>query len=156
MVSRRSGRIVNIGSIVGTVPTPWAGSYCASKAMVHAMSDALRVELKPFGVRVIKVLPGAVRSNFGRATTGRLGMQEWKLYGEFKEAIAERARASQGARATDAGEVARHVARKVLSPKPPRQIAFGHMTGLFAVLRLSPVLSDWFFTRRFGLNKKLY
>lgn len=153
MISRRAGRIVNIGSIVGTVPTPWAGSYCASKAMVHAVTDVLRVELKPFGVDVIKVLPGSVRSNLGRANTERLGAQDWKLYGEFKEAIAERARASQGGRATDAGEFARHVVGKVLSPKPPRQIVFGHMTGLFAVLALSPVLSDWFFARRFGLKK---
>lgn len=155
MISRQSGCIVNIGSIVGTVPTPWAGSYCASKAMVHAMSDSLRLELKPFGIHVIKVLPGAIKSNFGKANTEKLGLQEWKLYGEFKEAIAERARASQGTRATDASELARHVARKVLSHKPPRQIVFGHMTGLFAVLGLSSTLSDWFFAGRFGLNKKL-
>lgn len=156
MISRHSGRIVNVGSIAGTVPTPWAGSYCASKAMVHAMSDTLRVELKPFGIHVIKVLPGAIRSNLGRANTEKLGVQEWKLYGEFKEAIAERARASQGTRSTDAGELARHVVKKVLSSKPPRQVVYGRMTGLFAVLSWSPIwVADWFFAKRFGLNKKI-
>ncbi|XP_008798925.1 short-chain dehydrogenase ptmH-like [Phoenix dactylifera] len=156
MSSRRSGRIVNMGSVVGSVPTPWAGSYCASKAAVHAVSDALRVELRPFGVHVVKVRPGSVRSNLGRANEERLGRQEWRLYKGFEAAIAERARASQGTKATDAGIFARHVARKVLSPRPPREIAFGHMTGLFAVLAWSPAwVRDWFFAKRFGLDKKL-
>lgn len=156
MASRRSGRIVNIGSVVGTAPTPWAGSYCASKAAVHAMSHALRVELRPFGIDVVLVLPGAIRSNFGTASMDGLGRQDWKLYKDFKEAIAERARASQTGRATDAGSLARHVVRKVLSPKPPKQIVFGHMTGLFALLAWSPLwVRDLFFSNRFNLNKKL-
>uniref|UniRef100_A0A2N9G0C3 Uncharacterized protein n=1 Tax=Fagus sylvatica TaxID=28930 RepID=A0A2N9G0C3_FAGSY len=94
MASRHSGNIVNVGSIVGMVPTPWAGSYCASKAAVHAMSNTLRVELRPFGINVVRVLPGAVRSNLGRANIERLENHDWKIYKEFKEAIAERARAS--------------------------------------------------------------
>lgn len=156
MASRRSGRIVNIGSVVGTAPTPWAGSYCASKAAVHAMSHAMRVELRPFGIDVVLVLPGAIKSNFGSANMDKLGNQDWRLYKDYKEAIAERARASQTGKATDAGSLARHVVRKVLSPKPPRQITFGHMTGLFALLNWSPLWArDLFFSKRFNLNKKL-
>ncbi|KAA8522575.1 hypothetical protein F0562_013064 [Nyssa sinensis] len=115
MASRRSGSIVNVGSVVGRVPTPWAGSYCTSKAAVHAMSNTLRVELKPF----------------------------------------ERAGASQGSKSTDATVFAKHVVKKVLSPRPPKQIVFGHMTGLFAVLSWSPLwVRDLFFANRFKLNKK--
>ncbi|KAJ4846313.1 hypothetical protein Tsubulata_007457 [Turnera subulata] len=156
MASRRSGSIVNIGSVVGRVPTPWAGSYCASKSAVHAMSSTLRVELKPFGINVVLVVPGAIRSNLGKANTERLANQDWKLYKDFKEAIAERARASQGGKATDATLLARHVANKVLSPRPPKQIIYGHMTGLFAVLSCSPLwVRDLFFATRFNLNKKV-
>ncbi|XXG48870.1 hypothetical protein AAC387_Pa02g3198 [Persea americana] len=156
MASQRSGRIVNIGSVVGTAPTPWAGSYCASKAAVHAMSHAMRVELRPFGIDVVLVLPGAIKSNFGSANMDKLGNQDWRLYKDYMEAIAERARASQTGKATDAGLLARHVVRKVLSPKPPRQITFGHMTGLFALLAWSPLwVRDLFFSKRFNLNKKL-
>jgi NAD(P)-dependent dehydrogenase (short-subunit alcohol dehydrogenase family) len=156
MASRGSGTIVNIGSVVGKVPTPWAGSYCASKAAVHAMSNTLRVELKPFGINVVLVLPGAIRSNFGSASVERLGNHDWKLYEDFKEAIVERAKASQGGKATDATIFARHVAKKVLSPRPPRQIMFGHMTGLFAMLSCSPLwVRDLFFSTRFNLNKKV-
>ncbi|KAM7520376.1 hypothetical protein LguiB_019338 [Lonicera macranthoides] len=102
MASQRSGCIVNIGSVVGKVPTPWAGAYCASKAAVHAMSSALRLELRPFSINVVVVVPGAIRSNIGKDSTERLANCEWKLYKEFEEAIAERARASQGGKATDA------------------------------------------------------
>ncbi|KAI6695053.1 hypothetical protein NL676_022763 [Syzygium grande] len=156
MAARRSGNIVNVGSVVGTVPTPWGGSYCSSKAAAHAMTDALRLELRPFGINVIKVVPGAIRSNFGSATTEKLRAHEWSLYKPFTEAIAERGGASQSAKSTDAVMFARHVVNKILSPRPPRQIVFGHMTGLFAVLSWSPLwVRDLFFSNRFGLNRKL-
>ncbi|XP_031275285.1 short-chain dehydrogenase ptmH-like [Pistacia vera] len=156
MASRRSGSIVNVGSVVGRVPTPWAGSYCASKAAVHAISSTLRLELRPFGINVVIVMPGAIRSNFGSNSIEKLGNNDWKLYKDFKDSIAERAKASQGGKATDATVFARHVAKKVLSPRPPKQIVFGHMTGLFAVLSWSPIwVRDLFFSNLFNLNKKL-
>ncbi|MCL7032958.1 hypothetical protein MKW94_008989 [Papaver nudicaule] len=155
MASKRCGRIVNIGSVVGKVPTPWAGSYCSSKAAVHAMSDTLRVELKPFGIDVILVIPGAIRSNLGEANVERLKGYECNLHKEFKDDIVERAKASQTGKATDATIFARHVVSKVLSPKPPKQIVFGHMTCLFALLSWSPLwVRDRFFSNRFDLNKK--
>ncbi|CAK9184124.1 unnamed protein product [Ilex paraguariensis] len=156
MAAQGSGSIVNVGSVVGRVPTPWAGSYCASKAAVHAISNTLRVELRPFGINIVLVVPGSVRSNFGSNSTEKLENYDWKLYKDFKEAIAERARASQGGKATDAAVFARHVVKKVLSPRPPKQIILGHMTGLFAILSWSPLWArDLFFSTRFKLNKKL-
>ncbi|XP_050205337.1 short-chain dehydrogenase ptmH-like [Mercurialis annua] len=156
MASKRKGIIVNVGSVVGLVPTPWAGSYCASKAGVHAMSHTLRVELKPFGINVVLVIPGAIRSNFGSATLEKLGNSDWKLYKDFKDSIAKRANSSQGSKSTDASIFARHVVKKVLSSKPPKQIVFGHMTCLFGLLSWSPLwVRDLFFSTRFNLNKKV-
>ncbi|GJM95056.1 hypothetical protein PR202_ga11752 [Eleusine coracana subsp. coracana] len=156
MAARRSGRVVNVGSVVGTAATPWAGPYCASKAAVHAATDALRLELRPFGVHVVKVVPGAVRSGLGRANAAQLVKREWRMYGAFEAAIEERARASQSGRAMDAGVFARHVARRVMSPRPPREIVYGHMTLLFAALASSPAwVRDAFFTRRFGLHNQI-
>jgi short-subunit dehydrogenase len=60
----RSGRIVNIGSMGGRITFPVGGFYHATKYAVEAISDALRVEVKPFGIDVILVEPGMVRSNF--------------------------------------------------------------------------------------------
>ncbi|XP_062072967.1 short-chain dehydrogenase virD-like [Humulus lupulus] len=150
------GTIVNVGSVVGRVPTPWAGSYCASKATVHAFTETLRVELRPFDINVVLVVPGAVRSNLGNAAMEKLRGIEWKLYKGYKEAIEERARASQVGKATEARIFARHVVKKVLKPKPPKHIVFGHMTCLFAFFSWSPLwVRDSFFAKRFKLNNKL-
>ncbi|EYU41371.1 hypothetical protein ABFS82_12G022400 [Erythranthe guttata] len=151
MVRSGGGIIVNVGSVVGKVPTPWAGSYCASKAYVHAVSHALRVELTPFNIKVILVYPGAIRSNFGQNYTSN---RDWRMYRDFKESIAERARASQSGRSTEADVFARHVASRVMSSRPPKTIAYGHMTGLFDFLSWSPLwVRDLFFVKRFKLNK---
>src|SRR5450756_99005 len=56
----RSGRIVNIGSMGGRMTFPIGGYYHATKYAVEAISDALRVEVKPFGIDVILVEPGPV------------------------------------------------------------------------------------------------
>ena len=60
----RAGRIVNIGSMGGRITFPVGGFYHATKYAVEAISDALRVEVKPFGIDVILVEPGLVRTNF--------------------------------------------------------------------------------------------
>ena len=60
----RSGRIVNIGSMGGRFTFPVGGFYHASKYAVEAISDALRVEVKPFSIDVILVEPGLIRTNF--------------------------------------------------------------------------------------------
>lgn len=63
-----TGQIINVGSIAAVLPLPLQGTYNSSKAAVHSLSDALRVEMAPFGVKVICVSPGRVatyRSVFG-------------------------------------------------------------------------------------------
>ena len=60
----RSGRIVNVGSMGGRLAFPVGGYYHATKYAVEAISDALRVEVKPFGIDVILVEPGLIRTNF--------------------------------------------------------------------------------------------
>ncbi len=68
MIEQKSGCIINIGSVSGVLTTPFAGAYCASKAAVHSLSDAYRMELKPFGIQVLTVQPGAIESAFGDNT----------------------------------------------------------------------------------------
>jgi len=65
------GRVVNISSMGGRIVFPVGGYYHASKYAVEAISDALRVEVKPFGIDVVVVEPGLIRTGFkGRVNEG--------------------------------------------------------------------------------------
>ena len=61
-VARKAGMIVNVSSIIGMVNMPANGSYCASKAAVHSLTQGLRGEMAPHGVTVIGVYPGPVET----------------------------------------------------------------------------------------------
>lgn len=64
MVERKSGTIVNIGSIAGKEVYPKGNVYCASKHAVDALTQGMRMDLNPYGIRVIGVHPGLVDTEF--------------------------------------------------------------------------------------------
>ena len=64
MRERGSGAIVNVGSIAGKVTLPWFTMYSASKYALGSWSDGLRMELKPYGIHVMIVCPGYVKTAF--------------------------------------------------------------------------------------------
>lgn len=64
MRERGSGRIINISSVAGRIVLPWGGWYAASKFALEALTDALRLECRPFNVHVVSVLSGPVQTDF--------------------------------------------------------------------------------------------
>lgn len=60
----RQGTIVNLSSIVGKFPFPTSGPYSATKHAVESISDALRMEVHPFGIRVVTIRPGVIATEF--------------------------------------------------------------------------------------------
>lgn len=62
---RGRGTIVNISSLGGKISSPFLGIYSATKFALEAISDSLRVELRPFGVRVVIIEPGPIKTEFG-------------------------------------------------------------------------------------------
>lgn len=73
MRAQRWGRIVTIGSMGGRLTFPGGGWYHATKYALEALSDALRFEVAGFGVDVVLVEPGFIRTGFAEAAAGTLG-----------------------------------------------------------------------------------
>jgi NAD(P)-dependent dehydrogenase (short-subunit alcohol dehydrogenase family) len=72
MRERGRGRILNVSSVGGRVTFPFGGAYHATKYAVESMSDALRLELHPFGVDVSLIEPGMINTNFTAQTVSNL------------------------------------------------------------------------------------
>jgi short-subunit dehydrogenase len=64
MKKQGGGQIINISSVAGKVAIPWMGAYCGSKFALNALSDSLRMELKPHNIHVLTVCPGRVQTPF--------------------------------------------------------------------------------------------
>jgi NAD(P)-dependent dehydrogenase (short-subunit alcohol dehydrogenase family) len=80
--AQRRGRIVQISSLAGRIGVPFQGAYSASKFALEGLSEALAIELRPFGVDVVLVQPGDVRSGFGAARTWTAQARSNPLYRE--------------------------------------------------------------------------
>ncbi len=70
MRERRRGRIINISSVSGRISVPLMGPYSSSKFALEAISDALRLELVPFGIPVVLIEPGYIPSGMQSASIG--------------------------------------------------------------------------------------
>lgn len=148
--------IVNIGSVSGILTTPFAGAYCASKAALHSMSEAMRMELQPFGIQVVTIQPGAIQSNFGDAAAS--GIDDWldedSRYAPIRDGIMARAGASQVG-ATPTAEFATAVVAGLDAKRPETVQRLGRGSRALPLLHqlvpstaVSKILS-----RKFGLSK---
>jgi len=81
------GTIINIGSILGKMPLPWQGYYNASKAAVAMLTDQMRIEFSPWGVRAILVTTGAIRTKFFDNLPSAPRLPENSLYYPAKDVI---------------------------------------------------------------------
>jgi short-subunit dehydrogenase len=85
------GHIINVSSVVGRRAIPKVGAYCASKAALGALTDALRVEIADRGVTVTSVYPGTTRTSF-RENSKRTRDEKrgWRPKGVTPERVAEK------------------------------------------------------------------
>ncbi|MBG4396676.1 SDR family NAD(P)-dependent oxidoreductase, partial [Pseudomonas aeruginosa] len=142
----------------GVLVTPFAGAYCASKAAVHALSDALRLELAPFAVEVLEVQPGAIASNFGASASRELDsvVDERSPWWPLRRQIQARAKASQD-NPTSAEDFARQLLAAVQRrPRPPLVRIGNGSRALPALARWLPrSLLERLLKKRFGLDTRL-
>jgi len=83
------GRIVNISSMGGKLTFPGGGYYHATKHAVEAISDALRFEAGGFGVDVVCIEPGLIRSGFSETAVGSVSTPEGSPYAKFNHVVAK-------------------------------------------------------------------
>lgn len=138
MRQRRSGLIVNVSSISGRVAMPGFGPYCASKFALEGFSEALRLELAPFGIRVVLVEPGSYRTDIWRKGFELAVRSADSPYRDLAESVFRMARQS-AERAPDPAEVARRIADLADDPAPPLRLPLGRgVRSLLAVRSLLP------------------
>lgn len=89
MVARKSGHIINIGSIAGKEVYPNGNVYCATKHAVDALSKGMRMDLAGYGIRVTQICPGAVETEFSIVRFKGDQSRAGKVYEGFEPLIAE-------------------------------------------------------------------
>ncbi len=154
MMRRRSGKIVNISSISGVMPTPFAGAYCASKAALNAATDALRMEVKPWGIAVVTVQPGGIQSAFGDRAADDVNLAPDSPYQAIREGVLSRANESQ-AGAMPAERFASELVKRLDQPHPPSLIRMGEKSTLLPLLKrvLPTAWLDRILMGRFQLDR---
>jgi NAD(P)-dependent dehydrogenase (short-subunit alcohol dehydrogenase family) len=159
MRKQKSGRIVNVSSVVGRMVFPFGGLYCGTKWAMEAMSDTLRVELKPFGVAVSVVEPGGVVTRFVETSDkhiARFNRDPGSAYRTYLRGTGFREALGIGNLGSSPQTVARAIHRALTDRFPrPRYQATLDAWLLWPIL---PIVPDWvkdlLIARLFGLNKK--
>ena len=157
MRAQGSGWVVNISSMGGRIYTPLGAWYHASKHALEGWSDCLRLEIAPFGIRVVVVEPGIIDTGFGdvliepmlRASAGT-------VYAPLAEAVATATRATYApGKGSDPRVVADAVLRAVGTERPrTRYLAGRYARSLILMRRLiGDRLFDAMLLRSIGLKK---
>jgi NAD(P)-dependent dehydrogenase (short-subunit alcohol dehydrogenase family) len=154
MRAQRSGRIINVSSIGGKFYEPLGAWYHATKFAVEGLSDSLRLELRPFGVHVVVIEPGTIRTEWGGiASESAVARSGSTAYGRQAEQLAKvydlADRPGVGA---SPRVVALAIAKAVTAPRP--RIRYAVPFGAKALLALRWLLTDrafdWAIMRAYG------
>jgi Short-chain dehydrogenases of various substrate specificities len=155
MRERGSGRILNLSSVAGQMSMPFSGVYSATKFAVEALSDALRVEVAPFGIKVIVIEPGPVATEFGRVAeeTFAAVVNPNGPYKAILDKAAELA-SSFHKMAWPVEKVVEPILRAMTDPHPSdRYTAFTGGKLALGLMRLLPAaLADQMWRRVYGLD----
>ena len=151
MRAQRSGRIINISSVLGFLPAPFMSVYAATKHAVEGYSESLDHEVRNFGVRVIVVEPGFTRTNLGRHNGNGRPVSEYSMDRE-RVAASIRENIDHGA---DPATVADVVVRAATARTPALHYQVGANARLLRVLRsIAPAsLVDRGIRKEFGLDR---
>lgn len=155
MRERRAGRIINVSSVGGRITLPFFGVYNSTKYAVESLSDALRYELRPFGIDVSLIEPGVIRTNFEATAVGNLSQFDATPYAQ---AVAKYEQMSKTADrfASNPIVIAKAISRAVNARRPSARYVAPRSTN--AILWMSAMLPtrvwDWAMRKVAFLNQK--
>lgn len=159
LIRRGGGRIVNVGSTSGRVAAPFAGPYAMSKFALRAYSDALRVELNPWKIRVSLIEVGPVATGIWDKSLSELD-ERWnsispsarELYGPLFAAI-RKAAEQRGKTGIPVERVVDAVLLGLFAEKPRTRYVVGKIARQIAVVSMLPDrIRDRLVLRQLGLN----
>lgn len=148
------GRIVNVSSVAGRIGFPFMSGYVASKHGLEGLSDSLRRELLPYGIKVVVVEPGSTATPIW----DKAEREDYSVYlaTEYKSAL-ERFRdymLTEGRKGYPPERVGKSILRALTARRPPHRIAI--MPGRFVNWTIPRALPssvlDWLIARQVGLN----
>lgn len=155
MRERGSGRIINVGSVLGRMTLILQGVYGATKYAVEALSDNLRREVACLGIHVSIVEPGMIRTNFEGTAGQDIGVYlEDPIYGPAVRTYAEEGE-KMYKNAPGPESVSRAIAHAVHARRPrTRYIAPFYNTFMLFLMNLLPTrVADWIFKKMTGLRQ---
>ena len=152
MRERGRGRIVNVSSMGGKIYEPLGAWYHATKFAVEGLSDSLRLELKPFGIDVVIVEPGSIRTEWGSIAADKLEQTSGRTaYADQARKVAAvlRRSAEEGGRATDPVVIGELIGKAATARRPRTRYVAGY--GARPLLLARKFLPDRGFDRVMGL-----
>ena len=137
MRAQKSGRIINITSMGGIIYAPLGGWYHATKFALEGFSDCLRFETKQFGIDVVIVEPGAIKTEWDEiAIENMLKTSGESAYAELTQKTAEMMRKTyQNKHVSHPDVIAKTILKAINARKPKTRYAAGHRAKLFIFLR---------------------
>ncbi|MCW5804948.1 MAG: SDR family oxidoreductase [Deltaproteobacteria bacterium] len=155
MVERRAGRIINVSSAGGRITLPFFGVYNSTKYAVESLSDALRYELKPFGIDVALIEPGVIRTNFEATAVSGLDAMRSGVYGAAFAKYEEMSKAADRF-ASNPIVIAKAIARAVQARRPSARYVAPRSTNMVLLFRaVAPTrVWDWAMRKVGHLNAK--
>lgn len=154
MRSQKSGTIINISSVGGKIYTALGAWYHATKHALEGWSDCLRLEVQPFGIDVVLVEPGAIKTEFDVAMDHQFG-EKGGPYGTMKE-IMEKVmiNAYKPGNYSEPSVIANTISKAIKSNRPKTRYAAGKMAK--QVLTARKWLSDRAFDKMIGNMMRSY
>jgi NAD(P)-dependent dehydrogenase (short-subunit alcohol dehydrogenase family) len=133
MRARRRGRILNVSSMGGEFTFPLAAAYHSTKYAVESISDALRFEARPFGIQVISIQPGVVRTALLQTTLDTLQLPAGSPYQPLAATMERLSGSSAGS--ISAERVARTIVYAARTARPRTRYKIGMMAHMLPWLR---------------------